>query len=207
MGRVEGILECLFFCLLSGGKSRFRDSCCSTLASKTLPLTTKNFGRRPPKPDRGCKFRASIEHKLTSGLSQKTVCVYAICSGLSGMSSQFCYNVTKCSWMQEDKSANVRCHVWSLNTLCFTSCHRYTNSFLSSVCLDVQNYLSKHTWSSLQTAVHALGSGIWLVNSSLCMDPLLWISTYLLTVCILCTQRGSCWTIQQQAINRIKYFN
>ena len=111
VGRVESILECLFFCLLSGGKSRFRDSCCSTLASKTLPLTTKNFGRRPPKPDRGCKFRASIEHKLTSGLSQKTVCVYAICSGLSGMSSQFCYNVTKCSWMQEHKSANVRCHV------------------------------------------------------------------------------------------------
>ena len=104
VGRVEGILECLFFCLLSGGKSRFRDSCCSTLASKTLPLTTKNFGRRPPKPDRGCKFRASIEHKLTRGLSQKTVCVYAICSPLSGLSSQFCCNVTKCSWMQENKS-------------------------------------------------------------------------------------------------------
>ena len=69
-------------------------------------LTTKNYGRRPSKPDRGCKFRASIEHKLTRGLSQKTVCVYAICSGLSGMSSQFCYNVTKCFWMQEDKYAN-----------------------------------------------------------------------------------------------------
>ena len=30
VGRIEGILECLFFCLLSGGKSRFTDSCCST---------------------------------------------------------------------------------------------------------------------------------------------------------------------------------
>ena len=63
---------------------------CSTLAKQN------SDGGRPPKPNRGCKFRASIEHKLTRGLSQKTVCVYAICSALSGLSSQFCYNVTKC---------------------------------------------------------------------------------------------------------------
>ena len=63
---------------------------CSTLAKQN------SDGGRPPKPNRGCKFRASIEHKLTRGLSQKTVCVYAIRSALSGLSSQFCYNVTKC---------------------------------------------------------------------------------------------------------------
>ena len=127
VGRIEGILECLFFCLLSGGKSRFTDSCCSTRC-KQNSLTG---GKKPSKPDRGCKFRASIEHKLTRGLSQKTVCVYAICSPLSRLSSQFCYNVTKCSWMQENKSVNVFSFTFVivLFYLMFTSCCSCTNDY------------------------------------------------------------------------------
>ena len=73
----------------------------------TLQAKLSHWRQKTPKPDRGCKFRASIEHKLTRGLSQKTVCVYAICSPLSGLSSQFCYNITKCSRMRENKFVNV----------------------------------------------------------------------------------------------------
>ena len=83
MGRVGSILESLFFCLLSSGKSG------STLVLTQNSPTAKNW-RMLQNPIGDADSEGSIEHKLTRGLSQKTVCVYAICSR-AYLASHLCF--------------------------------------------------------------------------------------------------------------------
>ena len=70
MGRIESILECLFVCSPVGKKKTDL-----IFVQHSLPEKSRRE-EKTQQPDRGCKFKASIEHKLTTGLSFQKMIVF-----------------------------------------------------------------------------------------------------------------------------------